>query len=67
MRFGLFGSASDGRAFDPMDVGIARAFYVAKDKADKDAAFERRLEAQRYFARELMPAFADGARVRVVG
>jgi len=125
-----------GRAFDPMDVGVARAFYVAKDEADKQAAVERRLEAQRRleaisnapdgtkskasimafsdtreaseesalygtpneiaqkleklrglgveyvllngggglahdslhrFARELMPAFADGPRIRVVG
>ena len=36
-----------GRVFDPMDVGVARAFYVAKDEADKEAALERRLEAQR--------------------
>jgi alkanesulfonate monooxygenase SsuD/methylene tetrahydromethanopterin reductase-like flavin-dependent oxidoreductase (luciferase family) len=125
-----------GRVFDPMDVGVARAFYVAKDDADKEAALERRLEAQRRletisnapdgtkskasimafsdtreaseesalygtpdeiaqkleklrllgveyvllngggglahdslhrFARELMPAFADGSRMRVVG
>jgi alkanesulfonate monooxygenase SsuD/methylene tetrahydromethanopterin reductase-like flavin-dependent oxidoreductase (luciferase family) len=39
-----------GRAFDPMDVGVARAFYVAKDQADKEAALERRLEAQRRLA-----------------
>src|SRR5271169_1113708 len=124
-----------GRVFDPMEVGVARAFYVAKDSADKEAALERRLEAQRRlaaisnapdgtkntasimafsdtreaseesalygtpdeiavkldrlrqlgveyvllngggpaqdslrrFARELMPAFADGSRMRVVG
>jgi alkanesulfonate monooxygenase SsuD/methylene tetrahydromethanopterin reductase-like flavin-dependent oxidoreductase (luciferase family) len=123
------------RAFDPMDVGVARAYYVAKDATDKEAALERRLEAQRRleaiskapdgtkskasimafsdtreaseesalygtpdeiaakleklrglgvgyillngggpahdslrrFARELMPAFADEAKVRVVG
>ncbi len=36
-----------GRVFDPLDVGVARAFYVAKDQADKDAALERRMEAQR--------------------
>jgi alkanesulfonate monooxygenase SsuD/methylene tetrahydromethanopterin reductase-like flavin-dependent oxidoreductase (luciferase family) len=36
-----------GRAFDPMQVGVARAFYVAKDAADKEAALERRLVAQR--------------------
>jgi len=124
-----------GRAFDAMDVGVARAFYVAKDASDKEAALERRLEAQRRlaaisnapdgtkskssimtfsdtreaseesalygtpdeiaakleklgrlgveyvllngggpahdslrrFARELMPAFADGPRMRVIG
>src|SRR5437588_5867418 len=39
-----------GRAFDPMDIGVARAFYVAKDRADKEAALERRLEAQRRLA-----------------
>jgi alkanesulfonate monooxygenase SsuD/methylene tetrahydromethanopterin reductase-like flavin-dependent oxidoreductase (luciferase family) len=39
-----------GRVFDPLDVGVARAFYVAKDSADKQAALERRLEAQRRFA-----------------
>ena len=33
-----------------MDVGVARAFYVAKDEADKEAALERRLEAQRRLA-----------------
>lgn len=36
-----------GRKFNPREVAVARAFYVAKDKADKDAALERRLEAQR--------------------
>jgi alkanesulfonate monooxygenase SsuD/methylene tetrahydromethanopterin reductase-like flavin-dependent oxidoreductase (luciferase family) len=123
-----------GRTFNPMQVGVARAFYVAKDEADKEAALERRLVAQRRltaisqrpdgnnkasilafsdtreaseesalygtpdqiavklerlrelgveyillngggpardnlrrFARELMPAFSDGAKVRVVG
>ncbi len=39
-----------GRVFDPAEVGVARAFYVAKDAADKDAALERRLEAQRRLA-----------------
>jgi alkanesulfonate monooxygenase SsuD/methylene tetrahydromethanopterin reductase-like flavin-dependent oxidoreductase (luciferase family) len=36
-----------GRTFDPRDVGVARAFYVAKDDADKEAAVERRIAAQR--------------------
>jgi alkanesulfonate monooxygenase SsuD/methylene tetrahydromethanopterin reductase-like flavin-dependent oxidoreductase (luciferase family) len=39
-----------GRTYDPMDVGVARAFFVAKDDADKQAALERRLEAQRRLA-----------------
>jgi alkanesulfonate monooxygenase SsuD/methylene tetrahydromethanopterin reductase-like flavin-dependent oxidoreductase (luciferase family) len=39
-----------GRVFDPMEVGVARAFFVAKDQADKEAALERRLEAQRRLA-----------------
>ncbi len=32
------------------EVGVARAFYVAKDAADKEAALERRMEAQRRLA-----------------
>ena len=47
-----------GRSFNPLDVGVARAFYVAKDKADKEAALERRLAAQRHFA--AMSKAADG-------
>src|ERR1700689_3889130 len=39
-----------GRVYNPMDVGVARAFYVAKDQTDKEAALERRLEAQRRLA-----------------
>jgi alkanesulfonate monooxygenase SsuD/methylene tetrahydromethanopterin reductase-like flavin-dependent oxidoreductase (luciferase family) len=39
-----------GRSYDPMEVGVARAFYVAKDEADKQAALERRMEAQRRLA-----------------
>jgi alkanesulfonate monooxygenase SsuD/methylene tetrahydromethanopterin reductase-like flavin-dependent oxidoreductase (luciferase family) len=30
-----------GRAFDPMQVAVARQIYVAKNSADKDAALER--------------------------
>jgi alkanesulfonate monooxygenase SsuD/methylene tetrahydromethanopterin reductase-like flavin-dependent oxidoreductase (luciferase family) len=129
--------AQHGHAFDPLNVGVARAFFVAKDAAEKEAALERRMEAQRRleaissapgtknkasimtysdtreaseesalygspdeiaaklerlrklgveyvllnggglvghaseslrrFAREVMPAFADGSRMRVVG
>jgi alkanesulfonate monooxygenase SsuD/methylene tetrahydromethanopterin reductase-like flavin-dependent oxidoreductase (luciferase family) len=36
-----------GRVFSPMDVAVARAFYVAKDAADKETALVRRMEAQR--------------------
>src|ERR1700761_4414770 len=36
-----------GFAYDPANVGVARAFFVAKDAADKEAALERRMEAQR--------------------
>ena len=33
-----------GRAFDPMQVGIARAVHIAKDKDDLGAALERRFQ-----------------------
>jgi alkanesulfonate monooxygenase SsuD/methylene tetrahydromethanopterin reductase-like flavin-dependent oxidoreductase (luciferase family) len=36
-----------GFGFNPNQVGVARAFYVAKDEADKQAALDRRLQAQR--------------------
>ena len=36
-----------GFTYDPANVGVARAFFVAKDAADKEAALERRMEAQR--------------------
>jgi len=47
-----------GRTFYPLEVGVARAFYVAKDEADKEAALEQRLAAQRHFA--AMSKAADG-------
>ncbi len=48
-RIAIFKAAveTQGRAFDPGNVGVARAYYVARDQADKEAALERRLEAQR--------------------
>ncbi len=48
-RFNLFKSEIEkrGRTFDPMTVAVARAFYVAKDAADKASAVERRLAATR--------------------
>lgn len=33
-----------GRRFDPMQVGVTRAFFVAENAAEKDAALERRLQ-----------------------
>jgi alkanesulfonate monooxygenase SsuD/methylene tetrahydromethanopterin reductase-like flavin-dependent oxidoreductase (luciferase family) len=48
-RIALFRSEleKNGRKFDPRDVAVARAFYVAKSEADKEEALERRLAAQR--------------------
>src|SRR5262249_58899081 len=48
-RINLFKAEGEkrGRAFDPRGVAVARAFYVAKDAADKAEALERRLAAQR--------------------
>ncbi len=38
---------ADGLGFDPMQVAVARQLYVAKDKADKDAALVRQAEYTR--------------------
>jgi alkanesulfonate monooxygenase SsuD/methylene tetrahydromethanopterin reductase-like flavin-dependent oxidoreductase (luciferase family) len=48
-RFDLFKAEVEkrGRTFDPMTVAVARAFYVARDAADKASAVERRLAATR--------------------
>ena len=48
-RFNLFKAEVEkrGRAFDPMTVAVARAYYVAKDAADKASAVDRRLAATR--------------------
>ncbi len=48
-RFNIYKREVDaqGRRFDPMDVGVARAFYVAKDAEDKRKAVETRLANQR--------------------
>jgi alkanesulfonate monooxygenase SsuD/methylene tetrahydromethanopterin reductase-like flavin-dependent oxidoreductase (luciferase family) len=35
---------ADGRRFDPMQIGVTRAFFVAGNQAEKDAAMERRLQ-----------------------
>src|SRR6516164_477609 len=48
-RFAIFKTEVEklGRTFDPMTVAVARAFYVARDAADKASAVERRLAATR--------------------
>ena len=48
-RVALFRSEVEaaGRRFDPMDVAVARAFFVARNAAEKEAAIERRLAGQR--------------------
>ena len=48
-RFAIFKSAVEalGRPFDPMTVAVARAYYVARDAADKAKAVENRLAATR--------------------
>ena len=33
-----------GRVFDPMEVGVARAVHIAKDKNDRAAELERRFQ-----------------------
>jgi len=38
---------ANGLGFDPMQVAVARQLYVAKDKADKDAALVRQAEYTR--------------------
>jgi len=35
-----------GRKFDPMEVGVARAFHVASNAEDKQAALDRRLQGR---------------------
>ena len=47
-RFNIYKAEVEalGRRFDPMDVGVARAFYVAKDAEDKRKAVEARLANQ---------------------
>ena len=47
-RFNIYKAEVEacGRRFDPSDVGVARAFYVAKDDADLHKAIEQRLANQ---------------------
>ena len=35
---------ANGRRFDPMQVGVSRAFFVADSRDEKEAALERRLQ-----------------------
>ena len=35
---------ANGRRFDPMRVGVTRAFFVTDSKSEKEAAMERRLQ-----------------------
>ena len=35
---------ANGRCFDPMQVGVTRAFFVTDNQAEKEAALERRLQ-----------------------
>lgn len=48
-RFTLYRDAmiANGFAFDPRQVGVARAFFVARDEAEKQSALDRRIVAQR--------------------
>jgi len=47
-RFNIYKAEVEaaGRRFDPMDVGVCRAFYVAKNAEDKAKAVEARLANQ---------------------
>ena len=48
-RFNTYKAAmlANGFGFDPSQVGVARAFFVADTEAEKEAAVERRITAQR--------------------
>jgi alkanesulfonate monooxygenase SsuD/methylene tetrahydromethanopterin reductase-like flavin-dependent oxidoreductase (luciferase family) len=48
-RFNTYKAAmlANGFGFDPFQVGVARAFFVADTAEEKDAAVERRMTAQR--------------------
>ena len=45
-RIALYRAAlkEHGRAFDPMQVTVARQLYIAKDRADKEAALQRQAQ-----------------------
>jgi len=52
-RFNIYKAEVEacGRRFDPMDVGVCRAFFVAKSAEDKARAIEARLANQQRLAR----------------
>src|SRR4051794_24587938 len=52
-RFNIYKAEVEacGRTFDPMDVGVCRAFYVATNEADRVKAVEARLANQTRLAR----------------
>jgi alkanesulfonate monooxygenase SsuD/methylene tetrahydromethanopterin reductase-like flavin-dependent oxidoreductase (luciferase family) len=52
-RFNIYKAEVEaaGRRFDPMDVGVCRAFYVAKNAEDKARAVEARLAGQQRVAK----------------
>ncbi len=57
-RFNIYKAEVEaaGRAFDAADIGVCRAFYVAKDAADKQKAIEARLANQQRMAKLADPA-----------
>ena len=57
-RFNIYKAEVEacGRRFDPMDVGVCRAFYVAKNAEDKRQAVEARLANQQRMAKLADPA-----------
>jgi alkanesulfonate monooxygenase SsuD/methylene tetrahydromethanopterin reductase-like flavin-dependent oxidoreductase (luciferase family) len=57
-RFNIYKAEveAQGRRFDPMDVGVCRAFYVAKNAEDKRQAVEARLANQQRMAKLADPA-----------
>jgi alkanesulfonate monooxygenase SsuD/methylene tetrahydromethanopterin reductase-like flavin-dependent oxidoreductase (luciferase family) len=57
-RFNIYKAEveAQGRVFDAADVGVCRAFYVAKDAADKRKAVEARLSNQQRMAKLADPA-----------
>jgi alkanesulfonate monooxygenase SsuD/methylene tetrahydromethanopterin reductase-like flavin-dependent oxidoreductase (luciferase family) len=57
-RFNIYKAEVEaaGKRFDAQDVGVCRAFYVAKDAADKQKAVEARLVNQQRMAKLADPA-----------